>query len=122
MKQPNVSRQRILAWLIDALCVLGLSMLVGHLGALVSAVYVLLRDGLFDGQSVGKRIMGLRVVAHQDRRRCSFLDSAVRNVLWVIPIVNCVMGFTGLHYLLHDPHGRHWGDRLANTQVVRAVP
>jgi hypothetical protein len=48
------------------------------------------------------------------------MDSAVRNVLWVIPVVNVVLGFTGLHDLVHDPRGRHWGDRLANTQVVKA--
>jgi len=120
MKQPEVSRQRVLAWLIDALIVLGLTVLFQALGGLVSLVYILLRDGLFEGQSLGKRIIGLKVVAHKDRLKCTFLDSIVRNLLWVIPIVNCVMGFTGLHYLLHDARGRHWGDRLANTQVIRA--
>jgi len=94
--------------------------LLGRLGWVVSALYVLLRDGLFEGQSVGKRIMGLTVVAHHARQPCTFLDSAVRNSLWLLPIVNVVMGLTGLHDLVHDPRGRHWGDRLANTQVVHA--
>ena len=115
----NLARERLLAWLIDILLVLGVSALVGSLGGAVSLGYVLLRDGFFEGQSVGKRIMGLRVAAHGGELRCTFLDSIVRNVLWVIPLVNIAMGLTGLHALMHDPEGRHWGDRLANTRVVR---
>ena len=120
MGTEELARQRIAAWTIDLLIVLGLLLLVPGIRWLISAAYILLRDGLFEGQSVGKRILGLKVVAHQERARCTYLDSAVRNALWVLPVVNLVMGLTGLQALLHDPQGRHWGDRLANTQVVKA--
>lgn len=110
---------RIYGWLIDIAIVAGLGTLFGGFGWIASAGYWLMRDGLFEGQSVGKRLMGLKVVAGQGRARCTFANSAVRNVLWVIPIINVVMGFTGLYYLLNTPDGRHWGDRLADTSVVK---
>ena len=120
MTSEDLARRRVIAWLIDLLILLGLWIMFQGLSGLVAIAYILLRDGCFEGQSLGKRIMGLKVVAHKDRLRCTFLDSAVRNVLWVIPVVQVVMGFTGLHDLVHDPRGRHWGDRLANTQVIKA--
>ncbi len=120
MDSTELGRQCVLAWLIDGLVMVGVCVLLGRLGWVVSVLYILLRDGLFDGQSVGKRIIGLKVVAHEVQRPCTAPDSFVRNVLWMLPIVNVVMGVTGLHYLLHDPHGRHWGDRLADTRVIRA--
>ena len=120
MTSEDLARQRVIAWMIDALIFTGLWLMFQWLGWLVGGAYILLRDGCFKGQSPGKRIVGLKVVAHNDRLPCTFMDSAVRNVLWIIPVVNVVLGFTGLHDLVHDPRGRHWGDRLANTQVVKA--
>ena len=120
MSTEELARQRIAAWTIDLLIVLGLLLLLPGIQWLLSAAYILLRDGFFEGQSVGKRILGLKVIVHQNQVRCTFLDSAVRNVLWILLPVNIVMGLTGLQALLHDPRGRHWGDRLADTQVVKA--
>ena len=111
-------RSRVMAWCIDGLMVVGLSIWCGVLGGLVSLAYWLLRDGLFHGQSVGKRLMGLCVLAHPGAEPCTFAASAIRNVLWVIPVVNVVMGISGLYALAKDPRGRHWGDRLGNTEVV----
>ena len=116
----QLGRQRVLAWLIDGLMMMGLTILFRAWGGMVSLGYLLLRDGLFQGQSIGKRIIGLKVIAHHPPVRCTYVDSIVRNILWLVPVVNVVMGFTGLQALVHDPRGRHWGDLLANTQVVRA--
>ena len=120
LSPTDVARQRVYAWLLDGLIVVGMLSIAGGVGWFMVVGYVLMRDGLFEGQSLGKRLIGLKVVAHDDQRPCTFADSAVRNFLWVIPIVHVVMGLTGLHDLLHDRHGRHWGDRLAKTQVVPA--
>jgi uncharacterized RDD family membrane protein YckC len=83
-------------------------------------VYWLLRDGFFTGQSIGKRLMGLKVVVGQAKKPCTFLNSIARNVLWVLPPVNVLLAATGLYYLSNDRAGRHWGDRLADTRVVPA--
>ena len=119
MASSEVAQQRLAAWSIDMLMVLGLGILLDGLGWLAGTAYWVLRDGCFDGQSVGKRLMGLKVVAGGSGRRCTFRDSAVRNFLWIIPVLNVVMGLLGLHHLIHDPAGRHWGDRLADTRVVK---
>jgi uncharacterized RDD family membrane protein YckC len=116
----HLARLRVAAWLIDLLLVVGLGGLLNGLGWLFGAAYWLVRDGLWTGQSVGKRVMGLRVVVDREPPRCTFTDSMIRNVLWLVPILQVVVGFTGLYHLLHDPRGRHWGDRLAKTQVVGA--
>jgi uncharacterized RDD family membrane protein YckC len=120
MAKGDLLQPRIYGWLIDMLIFIGLGALFGALGWVASTGYWLLRDGLFEGQSIGKRLMGLKVVMGKDRARCTFAMSALRPVLWIIPLVNLVMGFTGLHYLTSDPQGRHWGDRLADTTVVKA--
>ncbi len=119
MDHTELARQRVLAWLIDLAIVFGLLLLLLRgLGWWVGGAYVLFRDGFFEGQSLGKRILGLRVVVHQDQMRCTFFESVLRNLLWLLPGVNIIVGFTGLHALAHDPRGRHWGDRLANSQVI----
>ena len=118
MAKSDLARQRIAAWLIDLLIVLGVSVLFNVFAWVAGTGYLLFRDGLFEGQSVGKRLMGLKVVAGTDRAQATFLNSLVRNVLWVIPFVNLAMGLTGLHSLFHDAAGRHWGDRLADTRVI----
>ncbi|MBI2104913.1 MAG: RDD family protein [Candidatus Omnitrophica bacterium] len=121
MAKPTLAQQRIYAWLIDLLLFLGLGAFFGGLGWIASTGYWLLRDGLFEGQSVGKRLMGLKVVVGTAHARCTFVASAVRNLLWVIPLINLAMGLTGLYALSHERAGRHWGDRLADTRVLRAA-
>ena len=120
MAYATLAQQRIYAWLIDLLMCLGLGALFQVSGWIVSAGYWLIRDGLFEGQSIGKRLMGLKVVAGKDRTRCTLQTSVVRNLLWAVPFVNVVTAVTGWHALFHDPAGRHWGDRLAETWVVKA--
>ena len=64
--------------------------------------------------------MKLKVVVGPDRAPCTYLSSTIRNLLWVIPLVNLAMGATGIYYLSKDRAGCHWGDRLAETRVVKA--
>ena len=121
MTRETLARARLIAWIIDGVIALGLINLFGPLGWPAAAVYWLLRDGLFDGQSIGMRVMGLKVIIQPTKIRCTFLQAAIRNVLWVIPIVQLITAVGALYYLRADKnHGRHWGDRLADTVVVKA--
>ena len=120
MPKGALAKRRLCAWLIDALIVVGLGVLFKGFGWIASIGYWLLRDGLFEGQSIGKRLMGLKVVAGQRRTPCTLVNSAIRNLLWVIPFVNVAMGLTGCYYVVYDAAGRHWGDRLADTRVIIA--
>jgi uncharacterized RDD family membrane protein YckC len=61
MVERDLTQRRLAAWLLDAAIAAGLISLLQGLGWLAALAYWMLRDGLFHGQSVGKRLMGLRV-------------------------------------------------------------
>ncbi len=121
MTKAELAQERICAWLIDLLLCFVLARMFGQLGWVAGILYWLLRGGCFDGQSVGKRLMGFKVVVGRSRTRCTAANSVLRNLLWVIPVVNVVMGLTGIYYLSNDRAGQHWGDRLADTRVVKVT-
>lgn len=119
MTTSHLAQQRVYAWLIDALLVVGIGTLFHVLGWIATTAYWLCRDGLFEGQSIGKRLMGLKVIVLPEKTRCTFKASMIRNLLWVVPVINLLMGLTGLYALFNEAVGRHWGDRLADTRVVK---
>ena len=90
----------------------------GILGGFLAVLYITFRDGLFGGQSLGKRILGIRVV-HTDGRSISFVDSSFRNVLsivyLVIPLAIAVEAVAAWRH----PERRRLGDRIAGTCVVQ---
>jgi len=85
---------------------------------LVSLTYSFIKDG-FNGQSVGKRIVGLAVINLQDNSRCSFGRSALRclisSLLCIIPL-GCLIEPI---MVLATNDGRRLADKAAGTQVVK---
>ncbi|HWA84498.1 MAG TPA: RDD family protein [Fimbriimonadaceae bacterium] len=95
-----------------------------------SALYFLFRDAFFPGQSIGKRIAGLKVVTATGNPPAP-LASVKRN-LWATPILFLAM--PGLGYLalalillafpidsfLVLTQGKRFGDTLAGTTVVNS--
>ena len=80
--------------------------------------YFALFEGLRDGQTPGKRWMGIRVV-HDGGYPLTMRGSGVRNLLRILdmqPIPSCVLG--GLSMWLH-PQTKRLGDLAAGTVVVR---
>ncbi len=125
---------RTVAGFVDLLLVLGLSRLPDIIGLLAAAGYILARDGLFDRQSVGKKLIGLRVVpADPDGRAVSYRESIIRNVplavaflLFLVPYAGWFLGFLALAVealaALGDERGMRIGDLLARTCTVQALP
>ena len=70
----------------------------------------------WNGQTVGKRALGLRVV-NADGTPVTWLPSVVRNLLRVVDLLPGVYG-VGLVSTLIDPHGRRLGDIVAGTLVI----
>ena len=116
-------RDRLLAFKIDLLGVpLGLALVLSPL-ALVSAsahsntvllswiLYFLVRDGI-PGESVGKRLLKLKVVRRDTDQSCSWLRSIARNLTFILLPIDLVP-------MLSDQKLR-LGDRLANTMVIKA--
>ena len=76
-------------------------------------IYGLFADGMFAGQSIGKKLMKVKVVRIENDEPCSYQRSFARNItgfFWVIDLVT----------LLHADR-RRVGDYLAKTKVVMAA-
>lgn len=115
---PLASRsQRMGAYLIDAIICMPVSQ-VPVFGWALCLAYALLRDSLpfLDGQSVGKKIVGIRAV---DRYGASLSGEwgtgIIRNVVFLIPFFVLIE----LIVLLVRDDRRRLGDQWAGTFVIR---
>lgn len=119
------------AWLVDLLlrgAVFLLAMIpLSLLGVAGNGVATLLLFALmwaysvvcevwFNGQTLGKRALGLRVV-NADGTPITWMPSVVRNLLRVVDVVPGVYG-VGLASTLIDRHARRLGDIVARTLVI----
>ena len=122
---------RALAWAIDFGIRMGLlmaaSMVLGLMGeagmglylVLLFAVfwlYPILCEGLFDGQTPGKRALDLRVIS-SDGAPIGWLAACVRNLMRTVDMLP--FGYAcGVLSGFADPWGRRLGDLVAGTMVV----
>lgn len=122
---------RFVAALIDGI----LQMIVGMIpviGGLIGAAYMLIKDGLFESQSLGKKVMKLQVVT-LDGKKADYMVSIKRNAIFavpslisIIPIIGWIIGgllslvvaIVEIIGVLNDPKGRRMGDKWANSQVI----
>lgn len=113
-------RLAALSTLATALALLG----EGGTGVMMVAMflvywgYPIVFEVLSDGQTPGKRVLGLRVV-NANGTPVTWLGSIVRNLLRTVDMLPAVYGF-GLASMLMDPYGRRLGDHAAGTLVVYA--
>jgi uncharacterized RDD family membrane protein YckC len=127
---------RLLAWLVDMTIIVALILVIGiacsvagvALGQLALAImfvlafavqwfYFVVLEWRMGGRTLGKRLLGLRVI---DARgvSVSFFQAAVRNLIRVVDFLPGLY-FTGAVAALLDAHGRRLGDLAATTLVVR---
>jgi hypothetical protein len=71
---------RVFAKALDFILIAAVTEMVPKAGFYAGLSYLLISDGLFDGRSLGKRLMGLRVVSAGSGIPCSMRQSIVRNV------------------------------------------
>ncbi len=84
------------------------------IGIIGYMVYYLLSDALPGGKSVGKRLLGMRVVAFEDQTPCSVSRAFKRNLIMMIPII----GFLDM-VSIFGRRNQRWGDRWARTLVLK---
>jgi uncharacterized RDD family membrane protein YckC len=109
--------ERIGAYLIDVVFLIVI-FLIPILGIFVGFAYVLLRDALpfLDGQSIGKKVIGIRAVTEDGQPLTGNWGPAlVRNVVLFIPLFPLVE----LIVLLTNPKKQRLGDQWAKTRVVK---
>lgn len=131
---------RFLAKFIDLLVMGALFAFPSWVGPVAGATYILISDGLMGGQSIGKKLIGLKVVSIADENTpCDFKASIIRNSVFGILIVwyfligwipylgkliavvswGVVMIFE-VALIFTDEAGARFGDRIARTRVVGA--
>ena len=121
LEQLGSRRKRLLAFKLDLIGVpfaLSLPLLpltlansgVGNSAlVLLWVLYMLFRDSV-RGQSIGKRLLGLRVVERDTGHPCTWQRSLVRNATLAIFPIDLLFGLS--------EERRRLGDRFAGTMVV----
>jgi uncharacterized RDD family membrane protein YckC len=129
---------RLLARLTDLTLAFAVANVAREAGPPLAALYLLVADGLMDGQSIGKRIFGIRAVVLPPKgltrgRPAGYRESVLRNapfalvgLFYGVTIVGWLLLFVvGLPIVAFEAY-MAWSDRLgirigdifADTQVV----
>ena len=104
---PAALLSYVLAWIGGEIKAI---QIVWYVALAIVIVAMLFRDG-WRGRSLGKQILGLRVVTRNDRP-CGYLRSLARNVSLIVPVVN-------LAEVIFVVAGKsRIGDRIAKTHVT----
>jgi uncharacterized RDD family membrane protein YckC len=122
---------RFLARLADLLVAGLFAYLVPTVGPLLAVFFVLLADALPNGQSPGKRLVGIKAVHVPTRTPCGPRQSVLRNltvavaVAFLVTEFNALLAWLALPILLFEAYsaatdalGLRLGDVLADTQVI----
>ncbi|MGZ3787988.1 MAG: RDD family protein [Bacteriovorax sp.] len=124
---------RLIAKAIDLFIVLCFSILFYPLGLILGIVYIALSDGMNRGQSAGKKFMGFAVKSLEDGSPCSYKQSAIRNLPFILPLALAIVPFWGwilggilgialigleLYLLYNLDSGHRLGDVMADTSVM----
>lgn len=82
------------------------------IGGAWSFFYLFLADGLHEGQSFAKQLLGVRVVDAETGAPCTFGRSFVRNIFTILGPIDWIWIFGDRHQRL--------GDKVAGTIVIVA--
>jgi uncharacterized RDD family membrane protein YckC len=120
---------RTVAKLLDLIIITAAVEILPKAGFFAGLAYILIGDGLFDGRSFGKRVIGLKVVSAESYKSCTFRDSILRNSTFGIGFIFYKMLWFGWIFfiiivafeyliLLGSKDGMRLGDEIAKTLVV----
>lgn len=120
---------RVIARAIDFIIIGILFELIPKIGYFAGLIYLLIGDGLFEGRSIGKRLIKLKTVFVKTGGPCSFRESIIRNstfavgyLLMSIPLIGFIFPLVVIVFevllIIGSEKGMRLGDELANTQVI----
>jgi uncharacterized RDD family membrane protein YckC len=124
---------RLIAKCIDVGLVIVGGVCYYPMGLILGLVYLCIADSLYEGQSIGKRLMGFGVVSLVDGSPCSIKQSFIRNLPVTVPIFFLVFPFWGwifsgvfalpltmmeIYFILRSRDHKRLGDILADTTVI----
>lgn len=122
--EPAGFGPRLLAWVIDALVLsslyIALDLTVGGTEgiALALGLGVVYTVGLWwaTGATLGKAVMGLKVIAANGYESIDGATAVLRYVGYVVSSIPLCLGFL---WVAIDPSRQGWHDKIARTRVVR---
>jgi len=123
---------RIIAKTLDLIIIAAAVEVVPKAGFFAGLAYLLIGDGLFDGKSLGKKLIGLRVVSVDTNTPCTYRDSILRNstlgigflfykIPWFGWILAAIISALELIILLGSRDGMRIGDEIAKTVVIEGT-
>jgi uncharacterized RDD family membrane protein YckC len=95
-----------------------LSGVIALLAVLIGWSYFVVLEWLWQGQTVGKRMSGLRVI-REDGAPAGFVPILIRNLVRIVDFLPGLYGI-GLLTIILSPRSQRLGDIAAGTYVVRA--
>jgi len=105
--------QRAVAIFIDGL-ILGGGCFFLHFGGLVlGVVYETILLSQWNGQTIGKKVMGIKVVS-ASRGKVDWLKAMIRSLSRALSLIL----FLGYLWMLWDEKSQTWHDKIADTYVV----
>lgn len=126
--------ERASAKFIDMAFALILASVLSPVGPAAGLVYSLIADGLMEGRSIGKFLVGIKAIDKDTQKPCSIHKSVLRNIpfgfailMFIVPVIGLFLFiFIGLsivgvetYFLYTDLEGMRVGDTLADTIVVK---
>ena len=131
-RPPPELFDRFAAKAIDGAIWLLLSVLARPAGTVFGILFWLLCDGVYEGTSPGKRIVGLMTLHKELRRPATLKESTLRNIPFAIPALLLLLpaghifcAAVGIpivlletYFLMSDPDQARLGDVFADTVVV----
>ena len=133
---------RVIAKVVDLFLIVSVAaVLIYPLGPLLAFAYSLAADGMnfgpFKGQSIGKKLLKIRVVNTKTDQPATLRDSLLRNTpvgvatfFAIIPVWGwLILGIIGLPLMLMEIYlmatvetGHRLGDVMGDTEVIEARP
>ncbi len=123
---------RTAAKVVDFILIAAVVEIIPRAGFYAGLAYLLLGDGLFDGRSVGKKLLRLKVLSAETGSSCSFRDSILRNstfgvgyALWIVPFIGwifmVIVSVVEFILVLGSKDGMRLGDEIAKTVVIETL-
>ncbi|GAB6182907.1 RDD family protein [Thermodesulfovibrio hydrogeniphilus] len=123
---------RTIAKTLDLLLVLVLWKIFPNAGLFIGIFYLLISDGLFNGSSIGKKFLRIKVMNEQTQVPSDFRSSIIRNLpialsllFLIIPILGWIICSLIIIFefiiIIGSSEGKRIGDYIAGTYVIDEI-
>jgi uncharacterized RDD family membrane protein YckC len=79
------------------------------------AAYIFFNDAMPNGQSIGKKLLSIKVINKNSGENCSVSESFFRNITTLIPVLAIIDAV-----MIFGRKKQRMGDKMANTLVINA--